>query len=156
MSIEIEHLKSPTDDARVLIAELDAELNAAYPPENRHGFDITRLFQPGVQFFIARVDRVPAGCGGIAFEHDLAELKRMYVRPRFRGVGVAQGILNRLAEEARKRGVDRMVLETGDAQHAAIRFYEKTGFTRRGAFGAYLSMHPNSIRHSVFFEKVIA
>lgn len=155
MSLIVEHVSAPTDDARMLIDELDAELNGAYSPEHRHGLSISRVFQPGVSFFIARLDGEPVGCGGIAFDDGFAELKRMYVRPRARGRNVAQTILTRLEEEAKSRGVSRLVLETGDVQHAALRFYERAGFTRCGAFGAYATMPPKAVERSVFFEKRI-
>ena len=86
------------------------------------------MFQPAVLFFIARLDGQPVGCGGVAFEAGFAEVKRMYVRPAARGRSVARTILARLEEEALARGVTRLVLETGDAQQAAIRFYEHAGF----------------------------
>ena len=155
MSIAIEHVTSPTDDVRTLIRDLDAELNAVYEPQQRHGFDIGGLFRPGVLFFIAYLDREPAGCGGIAFDDGLAELKRMYVRPIARRRGVAMAIVERLEHEARLRGVTRLTLETGDAQHDALRFYHSVGFTRCGTFGAYATMSPPQIARSIFFEKRI-
>jgi putative acetyltransferase len=85
----------------------------------------------------------------------LAEVKRMYVRPQARGRGVARRILARLEDEARSRGLPSIVLETGDAQLAAMRFYERAGFARRAAFGAYATMPPTAIERSVFFQKVI-
>jgi putative acetyltransferase len=156
MPVAVERVHAPTDDARTLVDELEAELSAQYPPENRHGYDIARLFRPNVAFYIARLDGNPVGCGGVACEDGFAELKRMYVRPGARGRGVARALLDRLEQDARARGVTRLTLETGDAQLAAIRFYERAGFTRCAAFGAYTSMPPESIRHSVFFEKCIS
>ena len=161
MTIALEHVTAPTDDARALIGELDAELNSDYPPEQRHGFSVERVFQPDVLFFIARDDAGPAdcgpvGCGAVALQPGgMAEVKRMYVRPRARGRNVAQAILDRLEAEARSRGATRLVLETGDIRHAAIRFYERAGFTRCGPFGAYATMPPRAIERSVFFEKRI-
>lgn len=153
MSLEIIKVDSPTDEVRLLIGELDAELNATYFAEQRHGFNISRLFQPGISFFIARLDENPAGCGGVAFAGGLAEVKRIYVRPMFRGRNIAQSILARLEREALTQGSNRLVLETGDAQAAAMRFYEREGFTRCEAFGEYAKMPPASIVRSVFFEK---
>ncbi len=153
MSLEIIKVAAPTDEVRLLIGELDAELNATYSAEQRHGFNISRLFQPGISFFIARMDGNPAGCGGVAFAHGLAEVKRMYVRPAFRGRNVAQTILARLEQEARDQSFKRIVLETGDAQIAAMRFYQRQGFTRCEAFGEYAKMPAASIVRSVFFEK---
>src|SRR5687768_2175044 len=125
MPLVLEQVEAPTDDARALVEELDAELSGPYAPEQRHGFSIARLFRPGVLFFIARLDGDAVGCGGVAFEDGLAEVKRMYVRPGARGRGVARTILSRLEDESRARGATRLALETGDAQHAAIRFYER-------------------------------
>lgn len=155
MSLVLERVEAPTDDARALIDELDAELNGTYAPEQRHGLSITRVFRPGVLFFIARLDGLPAGCGGIAFGDGCAEVKRMYVRPQARGRDVARMILSRLEKEAVARGVTRIVLETGDAQQAAMRFYERAGFTRCAAFGDYATMLPGAVERSVFFEKKI-
>src|SRR5688572_28634499 len=101
MSLVVEHLEAPTDEARALIDELDAELSGSYAPEQRHGLSIARVFRPGVLFFLARLDGEPVGCGGIALEDGFAEVKRMYVRPHARGRNVAAAILARLEQEAR-------------------------------------------------------
>jgi putative acetyltransferase len=153
MPLVFEHIETPTDDARLLIGELDAELNGSYEPQHRHGLSIARVFQPHVRFFIARLDGEPVGCGGIAFEDGFAEVKRMYVRPQARGRGVARTILNHLQEESRKSGVTRLTIETGDAQLTAIRLYERAGFTRCTAFGGYLTLPPVATARSVFLEK---
>ena len=155
MPLTIRRLEAPTDDAAILVSELETELAAEYRSENRHGLNIDRLFRPHVSFFVAYCEGTPVGCGGVAFENALAELKRMYVRPHARGTGVADAILARLFEEASSRGFTKLVLETGDAQAAALRFYERNGFSRCGAFGEYAQMSPESIRRSVFFEKLI-
>lgn len=156
MPLTVEHVASPTDDARALIGELDAELNAGYPPEQRHGFSVDRVFQPDVMFFIARLDGQPAGCGGVAFADGYGEVKRMYVRPPARGRNVAQAVLERVEHEAQSRRVPRLVLETGDIRHAAMRFYERAGFKRCGPFGPYLAMPLHAIQRSVFYEKPLA
>jgi putative acetyltransferase len=153
MALTLELTQSPTDDARMLIEEMEAQLGADYRAEQRHGYSVDRIFQPNVLFFIARLDGEAVGCGGIAFEDGFAELKRMYVRPHKREQGIGRAILARLEEAAGARGVDRMVLETGDVLHPAIRLYEQAGFTRCEAFGSYVAMPPPSIQRSVFMEK---
>ena len=155
MPLAIERVQAPTDDARMLVGELDAELSGTYTPDQRHGLNIERLFQPDVVFFIARLDGAAVGCSGIAIDSGFAEVKRMYVRPSARSRGIAHAIVTRLEEESRYRGITRLALETGDAQAAALRFYERCGFTRCGAFGAYATMPPREIARSVFFEKRI-
>jgi GNAT superfamily N-acetyltransferase len=125
-------------DAVALITELQRHLESFYPPESRHGFSIERLVAEGVLFFVLRADGQPAGCGGIKlFGRDYGELKRMYVRPRFRGAGYGELLVNHLAEFARARGVTRLRLETGIHQEAAIRLYERLGFKRIPPFPPY-------------------
>ena len=157
--IDVEPVLAPGDDVRRLVEELERELSQHYPPEQRHGLSLEKLFQPGVLFFVARIKEegsgtpVAAGCGGIALVDGFAELKRMYVRPAFRGRGVAGAILGRLEHEARLTGRDLVRLETGVHQRAAIRFYTRSGYVPCGAFEPYASMAANAISTSVFLEK---
>ena len=89
MTVTIEQINQPTPELRRLIGELDAVLNAAYEPHQRHGLAIAQLFEPHVRFFVARLDGAAVACGGIALFDGYAEVKRMYTRPRARGRGVA-------------------------------------------------------------------
>lgn len=139
-------------DAVQLIAELDAQLSARYPPESCHGYSVDKLVREGVAFFIARCDGEPIGCGGIKlFGTDYGEIKRMYVRPAHRGLGLGKAMLTRLAEYARERQVSVIRLETGIHQTEAIRLYERLGYHRRPPFGEY-----TDDPLSMFFEKSIA
>jgi putative acetyltransferase len=88
-----------TVDAMELIAELDAYLVPLYPPESRHGLSVEKLLQEAVAFFVMRHERVPAGCGGVKLlDTEYGEVKRMYVRPQWRGLGFGKLMLNHLAE----------------------------------------------------------
>jgi putative acetyltransferase len=156
MTITLEHTTHPTDDARALIEELEADLSGDFEPHQRHGLSLDKIFQPHIAFFIARVDGKAVGCGGIAFENGFAELKRMYVRPDARGKGVVQAVIAQLEAEAKVRGVTRLLLETGDVLHAALRVYERAGFKRCEPFGDYLALPAHTIERSVFFEKHLA
>lgn len=66
-----------------------------------------------------------------------AELKRMYVVPEARGLGLARRILSVLEEDARAAGRTRMVLETGDQQPEAIALYLSSGYAPSAKFGHY-------------------
>jgi ribosomal protein S18 acetylase RimI-like enzyme len=135
-TITPEHPASP--DATALIAELDAHLEPLYARESRHGFSVQKLIADSVAFFVVRDGGAAAGCGGIKlFGTDYGEIKRMYVRPEFRGRGLAKRLLDHLAEYARSQGVKILRLETGIHQHAAIGLYEQVGFRRIPPFGAY-------------------
>jgi GNAT superfamily N-acetyltransferase len=134
--ITLENPAAP--DAVALIAELDAHLEPLYPSESRHGFSVQKLIADSVAFFVIRVDGAPAGCAGIKlFGADYGEIKRMFVRPEFRGLGLAKFLLDHLGDYARTHGVGILRLETGIYQHAAISLYERLGFQLIPPFGEY-------------------
>ncbi|TDU77755.1 MULTISPECIES: GNAT family N-acetyltransferase [unclassified Streptomyces] len=66
-----------------------------------------------------------------------AEVKRMYVVPGARGLGLARRILAELEADARAAGRTRMALETGDRQPEAIALYLSSGYTFSAKFGHY-------------------
>ncbi|MEV1022240.1 GNAT family N-acetyltransferase [Streptomyces sp. NPDC050264] len=66
-----------------------------------------------------------------------AELKRMYVTPEARGLGLARQILAALEADARAAGRTRMVLETGTKQPEAIALYGSSGYEPCAKFGLY-------------------
>src|SRR5215472_16583294 len=116
MSITIERAVAATLEARDLIQELNDVLGAAYEEHQRHGLSIEQLFEPHVRFFVARLDGIAVGCGGVAMFEDYAEVKRMYTRPAARGRGVAKALLRRIEAEAHGAGMSGMSvlrLETG-------------------------------------------
>jgi putative acetyltransferase len=153
VSIPTGVVDSETDDVRALISELDGILSAENTPEQRHGLPLHAIFTPDTRFFLARLNGLPVGCGGVAFFSDSAELKRMYVRDVARGRGVAQALLARIEKEARDAGFALIRLETGVHQMAALRFYQRAGFQPCAVFGAYATMAPQAIATSVFLEK---
>ncbi len=143
----------PSDVVVSLVTGLERVLSAEYPPEQRHGLSIDAIFQPHIRFFVAWIDGAAVGCGGVALFADFAEVKRMFVRETARGQGVAQAILERLAEVARQAGVKTLRLETGTQQLAAIKLYERAGFHRCAAFGDYAAMPAAAVATSLFFER---
>jgi putative acetyltransferase len=150
-TVEITLERPDSDDARTLIAELEAYLIPLSPPESRHGYSIEKLLKEDVPFFIIRDNGIPVACGGVKlFGTDYGEIKRMYVRPQFRGLGFAKLMLNHLAEYARNHGIAILRLETGIAQREAIALYERSGFRSIAPFGAY---KPDPL--SRFYEKRI-
>jgi putative acetyltransferase len=152
-AMTVEPVQTATNEVRELIAELDRELALEYDPSQRHGLSVDAIFQPHVRFFIARLDGSPAGCGGVALFDTFAEVKRMFVRERARGRGVAQALLARIESTAAASGLAILRLETGDRQLAAIRLYERAGFQPCDAFAGYATMPPGAIATSLFFEK---
>jgi ribosomal protein S18 acetylase RimI-like enzyme len=138
-----------TVEAMELISELDAYLTPMYPAESRHGFSVEKLIREGVAFFVLRQDGEPVACGGVKlFGTEYGEVKRMYVRPSYRGMGFGRRLLDHLAEYSFQQGVSVLRLETGIYQTEALALYERFGFQRIGPFGEY-----REDPLSVFFEK---
>jgi putative acetyltransferase len=155
MTLRIEKAEDPTDDIRALIAALEGELSPHYAPNQRHGLALEAIFRPHIHFFVARRAGEALGCAGVAVYRDFAEVKRMYVRPEARGQGIADALMDRLAEVARDFGIAVLKLETGDKQQAAIRFYARNGFSSCADFEPYSSMPPENIATSLFMEKAL-
>jgi putative acetyltransferase len=153
MALIVERVAAPTAELRDLIAGLDRALTGPYKPEQRHALSYDELFQDHVRMFMARLDGVAVGCGGVALLDGFAEVKRMFTRPAARRLGVARAIMERLESEARSAGYALLRLETGMYQRESMAFYERAGFRRRDPFGDYLSLPPDSIATSLFYEK---
>ncbi len=151
MSALISRERPDSAVAVALITELEAHLEPLYPAKSRHGYSVEKLIAQDVAFFVLRADGTPAGCAGIQlFGNDYGEVKRMYVRPQFRGLGYGKLLLDHLASFARAHRVGLLRLETGIHQAAAIRLYERMGFQRIPPFADYVD-DPLSL----FYEKRI-
>lgn len=142
-------------DSEALHAEMSAFIDATYPEDAENGIVPTTTAELATQGYlvIARVDGTPAGSGALmahaAVDNlPVFEVKRMMVRPQFRGWGIAKGVLEKLEHEARDHGAQKLVLMCGPRQPEALRLYETCGYSRRSAYGKH-NEHPLSI----FFEK---
>jgi GNAT superfamily N-acetyltransferase len=102
---------------------------------------------PDGAFLVAYVDDAAAGCAGWRTHDDaatVAELKRMYVMPQYRGRGVARALISALESSAIEQGRTRMIMETGSRQPEAIALYESAGYVRIEDFGFY--KHEEDVR----------
>jgi len=136
-----------SEDARRLVAALDAHLAQFYPPEQRFGPNLrAEHLDPGRGvFLVARRDGRAVGCGAIrVLDDSTAEAKRMYVEPDLRGQGVGRAVLAALEAAAREHGARRLVLETGVHQQAALELYRQAGFSQVACWGEYATS-PSSI-----------
>jgi GNAT superfamily N-acetyltransferase len=108
------------------------------------------MFEPPDGTFLAvRIDGRPVGCGGICrFDETRAELKRMYVEPAARGLGLGRRLLEALEAEACRLGYVAVVLETGDRQPEALGLYTSAGYERIPCYEPY-----SSRELSLCFEK---
>jgi putative acetyltransferase len=150
---DITPARPDSEDVAALIAELDTHLGSrGYPKASQHGYSIEKLQREAVAFFVIRCESVSAGCGGVQlYGTEYGELKRMYVRPAFRGLGLAKAMLRHLARYAQERGAALLRLETGIYETPAIALYEGFGFRRRSPFGEY-----REDPFSLYYELVLA
>lgn len=147
ITINPERPDSP--DASRLVEELDAHLIPLYPIESHHGLPVDALLNDSITFFVVRVEGEAVGCGGyMRYPEGYGELKRMYICPTCRGLGLGMKLLTWIEVEALQDGYHIMRLETGHLQHEAIRMYQKAGYREIGPFGPY---QPDPL--SRFFEK---
>lgn len=101
------------------------------------GIDDELMTLPGVynppagRLLLAMQDGQPAGCIGLK-GHDATtcELKRLYVRPTFRGLHIGWQLVNRLVNEARQSGYQRIVLDSHVSMIKAHAIYQAVGFRR--------------------------
>ncbi len=122
--------------ARDLIAEYTASL--AIDLEFQHVAEELAALPgdyapPRGLLLVARVDGEPAGCGAIRPLDDsdyanACEMKRLYVRPAFRGFGLGRQLVEALMDGARRAGYATMLLDTLDEMEAARELYSSLGF----------------------------
>jgi GNAT superfamily N-acetyltransferase len=144
------------DDPRItgLLADQQAEMASHYGGEGGSGAPPRgdEFVPPSGVFLAARRDGEIIGCGGVCrLEDGVAELRRMYVAPAARGLGVGRRLLAALEVEALTLGYESIRLETGFRQREAIGLYESAGFRRGDCWGPYLT-DPKS----VCYEKRLA
>jgi putative acetyltransferase len=136
---------------RQFIEELDLYLAQLYPSESNYGLDIEALIQPSMRFYSVTVDGDVLGCGGFWLHDDYAEVKRVYIHPKSRGLGLGRKIMAHLESEMRGEGRGIARLETGISQPEALGLYRAIGYSDRSAFGDY----PIDDPFSVFMEKML-
>jgi DNA-binding MarR family transcriptional regulator/GNAT superfamily N-acetyltransferase len=122
-----------TPDARWCIEQYFAELNrrfdAGFDPSRSISAEPDELTPPAGLLLVARLRGRPVGCGALKFHRGApAELKRMWVAPDVRGLGLGRRLLHELEVKARRHRVKVLRLETNGTLHEAIQLYRASGY----------------------------
>jgi DNA-binding MarR family transcriptional regulator len=109
--------------------ELDERFRSGFDPGAGGAADIAAMRSPDGAFVLMRSDQVTVGCGGLQRIDDATgEIKRMWIDPDWRGLGLGGRLLTRLEAVARELGRTRVVLDTNETLVEAIAMYERAGY----------------------------
>ena len=120
------------------------------PPGSVYALDVSGLLQPEVTVWSAWRSERLAGVGALKMlGAGHAEIKSMRTHPDFLRQGAAASLLEHTLEEARRRGVHRVRLETGSgpAYAPALALYQQRGFVNGERFGDYRATSFNQFLH---------
>jgi DNA-binding MarR family transcriptional regulator/GNAT superfamily N-acetyltransferase len=128
-----------TPDARWCIEQYFEELNArfesGFDPAHSIPAEAEELVPPAGLLLIARLRGRPVGCGALKFHAGApADLKRMWVAPEARGLGLGRRILAELERRAAAAGFHKVRLETNRSLNEAIQLYRSSGYREVAAF----------------------
>ena len=137
--------------ARQCLEQYYAELSRRFAG----GFDVSRSRDPDAAamlapvggFWVAIADEWPLGCVGLKrFDAEVAEIKRLWVSPAARGMGLGRRLMAEAEARARELGVAALRLDTNSALPEASALYRKMGWTEIARFND--DPYPD-----LFFEK---
>ena len=149
--MDLKERKTTSDniDFNKLVAELDYYLTDFYK-EEQDFFDKHNKVDAIRNVIIIYENDIPIGCGGIKkYSNLIVEIKRMYIKPEYRGQGIASNILLSL-DWATKLEYSSTILETLKAKESVISIYSKNGYKIIPNYGQY-----ENIESSVCMRKII-
>lgn len=136
----MKHIKRTTSgdtDFKLLVSELDADLAVRDGSEHAFYAQFNKIDSIN-NVIIYYSNDVAVACGAFKPYNDHSiEIKRMYVKPEYRGKGIGSEILKELEKWAREIDFKDSILETGKKQPEAIRLYQKSGYQFIPNFGQY-------------------
>lgn len=118
-------------------AELGERFEAGFDRSRSISADNAELTPPAGLLLVATLHSEPVGCGALKFHgNEPAEIKRMWVAPDARGLGLGRRLLAELEREAIAHGAPAVRLETNRSLTEAIALYRSAGYEEVPAFNA--------------------
>ena len=116
-------------------SELDSRFESGFDPDGSLPADPDEMRPPAGLFLVATLHGEPVGCGALKFHGDgPVELKRMWVSPTVRGLGVGRRLLAELERRTVEHGSRVIHLETNAALPEAVTMYRSSGYREVDAF----------------------
>jgi ribosomal protein S18 acetylase RimI-like enzyme len=137
--IELSIVDASSVDAQWALSQYFAELDRRFPdgfdPGDAIHEDAPLFNDPAGCFIVARRDGETVGCGALTvLDDETAEIKRMWISPTCRGVGLGRRLLARLEDESRRFGRPNVVLDTNGVLLEAIAMYRSCGYVEVGRY----------------------
>lgn len=130
-------------------AELDARFHGGFDRAQGRSSDLRDYAPPRGCLLLARLFGKPIGCGALrTLEPGVGEIKRMWISPQARGLGIGRRLLAELERTARKRRMRTIRLDTNESLAEALRLYHSSGYHEIGRF------NDNPYAHH-WFEKAL-
>ena len=132
-AVAIEPADPASADARLCIGaylhELEQRFESGFDPARSVSANPEELVPPAGLFLLAYLDGRPVGCGGLKVTgRRLGEIKRMWVAPDARGLGIAQRLLDALERHAVGMGLTTLQLDTNRSLKEARALYVRNGY----------------------------
>lgn len=132
-TVEIEAIDPRSPAAQSVLeqyfGELDERFRSGFKPGDGGAGDVDGMRSPAGAFLIAHSDKAPVGCGGVLrIDQRIGEIKRMWIHPDWRGLGLGARLLARLEVVAGELGRTRVILDTNETLIEAIAMYRRAGY----------------------------
>lgn len=152
-SVELASADPQGADAQYCLAQYFGELvsrfKEGFDPETDGAAAVEEFVPPNGCLLIARLYGEPVGCGALrTFNRGMGEIKRLWISPDARGLGLGRRLLEELERAARKHKMHAVRLDTNESLHEAIRLYQTAGYREIDRF------NDNPYAHH-WFEKTL-
>ena len=145
--MQLVELNPKDPDVVNVFSDIDRLINSLYPVATAQSLKLDELSNDSVYAIGLKNDEGIVACGAIVKQYDktlYGEIRRLYVKPSYRGKGFSRRIMQNLLHYAGETKIPLIRLETGPKQTESISLYEDLGFERCASFGPYQD-NPQSV-----------